>query len=185
MTGSRPAAVLVAGLLAVVAVYDADVHAPSNVLDLPASDAVAPVLSSTLPQGWGFFTRSPREESLRVYPLGDEDGATPVQGALAEPRHVFGLDRGVRAQGTEMALVNAEVPGTLWQDCDEARAICLGRAEEASIGADLPTVPNPALVRTVCGPVVLTNESVSAWAYRDLVADPVQVARFAVVEVTC
>lgn len=174
-----------AAVLGVIGVYDVKAHVPANILDLPGSEQLEPVLSATLPQGWAFFTRSPREENLRVYPVTD-DGLDPhVQTAYAEPGNVFGLDRAVRAQGTESALVQTGVPADSWVGCDGPRADCLDQALAVARGGDLPEVANPALRTTICGPVVLSAERAGAWAYRDLVEENVRSTRYAVIEATC
>lgn len=174
-----------AAALVLVGVYDIKVHAPANILELPGSDQVQPVLTSTLPQGWAFFTRSPREDNLRVYPVTSDGLGTHVQSPYAEPGNAFGLDRAVRAQGTESALVQYAVPMSSWVDCDGPRADCLEQALAVALEGNLPEVENPAFRTTICGPVVLSMERVGAWAYRDLVDENVRSSQYAVVEATC
>ncbi|QFG69462.1 SdpA family antimicrobial peptide system protein [Ornithinimicrobium pratense] len=176
---------LCAAVLALVGVYDVKTHVPANILDLPVHAQVKPVLRATLPQGWAFFTRSPREENLRVYPVTADGLAPHVQAAIADPGHAFGLDRAVRAQGTESALVQYAAPAGAWVDCEGPRPECLEQALVQARDGDLPEVANPALRTTICGPVVLSIERAGAWAYRDLVADNVRSTQYAVVEATC
>lgn len=171
-------------ILALIGVYDIRAHTPANILDLPAVDSARPALNATLPQGWAFFTRSPREENLRAYPLTAQGRGEHVQTAYSEPGNAFGLDRAVRSQGTELGLIQAAVPVDAWVECEGARTECLEQAASAR-GSELPSVDNPVFRTTVCGPVILSMERAGVWAYKDLVEDSVRVARYAVVEVSC
>lgn len=174
-----------AAVMALVGVYDIRAHVPANILDLPGQEQVSPALGATLPQGWAFFTRSPREENLRVYPV-TADGLGPhVQSAYAEPGNAFGMDRAVRAQGTESALIQLSLPPETWIECEGPRTECLDQAWASALSEELPVVENPALRQTICGPVVLSMERAGAWAYRDLVEDNVRVAKYALAEASC
>src|SRR5699024_11032114 len=182
---SRGVCLVAALILTAIGVYDVKAHVPANVFAIPGSGETVSIANSLAPQGWAFFTRSPREEALRVYPVRDGALGEHVQPANAEPSNAFGFDRGSRSQGTEIGLLNAAVPASAWVACEGDRAGCLGEALTVAGAGDLPTIPNEALVATVCGPTVFSSEVPGAWAYRDLVDDPWRSAQYAVAEVTC
>lgn len=182
---SRRACLVITLVLLVVGLYDVKAHVPANILALPGRAASVEVMNSLLPQGWAFFTRSPREAGLRVYPVRDGALGGHAQPANAEPGNLFGLDRDSRSQGTEIGLLNAAVPDEAWVACEGPRDVCLPAALEAALAGDLPSIVNTSLVQTICGPVVLSGEEPTAWAYRDLVDDRWRSVEYAAVEVTC
>ncbi len=48
----------------VLILYAVHVELPVNALDLPFESSLKPPLQALVPQGWGFFTRDPREPRL-------------------------------------------------------------------------------------------------------------------------
>src|SRR5690625_1300437 len=125
---SRGVCLVAALILTAIAVYDVKAHVPANVFALPGSDETASIANSLAPQGWGFFTRSAREEAMRVYPVHDGALGDNLQPANAEPGNVFGFDRGSRSQGTETGLLNGAIPAEAWVACEGGRAGCLSEA---------------------------------------------------------
>ena len=185
MRASRIACLVTAVVLAVLAIYDVKVHVPANIFEPPGAQSSVNVMNSFLPQGWAFFTKSPRDEGLRVYSVSDGSLGDHVQPANAEPGNAFGFDRGSRSQGTEMGMLNAAVPDETWVSCEGPRQACLADALAAAQSEVVPTIPNTALVTTICGRVVFSGETPGPWAYRDLVDDRWRSVRYAVMEVTC
>ncbi|MBG6137752.1 SdpA family antimicrobial peptide system protein [Longispora fulva] len=149
---------------------------PASPLHLPGPDTTT--VRDLVPQGWAFFTKSPRGKDALVY-RHDDDGTWHDlgPGPLAQPKHLMGLDRAPRAQGTEVALLLARVSPDAWRDCDRAPSACLSEATAAT------TVANGSNLRTVCGDVGLVTQAAVPWAWRDLATTmPSRVAR---VRVTC
>lgn len=152
---------------------------PTNpVTSLFAEDRLA--VRSVLPQGWAFFTRSPREERTLPF-LRDEGGVWhEIHTAThAEPRHAFGLNRRSRAQGVEVGLLLGEVSAAQWHDCGGPVAGCLDEAEVVA------RLRNPSPAPSVCGDVALVRREPLPWAWSqdDTVENmPALVARL---EVSC
>ncbi|MCL6577720.1 SdpA family antimicrobial peptide system protein, partial [Kyrpidia sp.] len=61
-------------------------------------------ISQIFPQGWGFYSISPREEQISLY---DENGNLAVDWPNASVNNLFGLMRKGRAQGLEVGIVSA------------------------------------------------------------------------------
>ncbi len=59
-------------------------------------------ISQIWPQGWGFFSKSPKEEYLNVY---KSNGDPSVQWPNMKLSNLFGINRAGRAQGTEIGLI--------------------------------------------------------------------------------
>ncbi|MFE0045139.1 SdpA family antimicrobial peptide system protein [Streptomyces albireticuli] len=173
-------------MLAVVAVwsvvflYVAQVHVPKNVISLPGQKQARSTVANVAPQGWAFFTKSPRDVEVLPYRQATNDTWTSL--ALtphSSPRNAFGLDRASRSQGIEISLLLNLAEKKDWKECEEELADCLTGAR--------PTrkVDNPSPAPTVCGRVALVQEKPVPWAWRDLVDERATPERFLTLDVTC
>lgn len=169
----------IAALWLLIAVYAIDAALPSNVVHLPFENAFN--ARRLVPQGWGFFTRSPREADLEPYALDEATGEwTRVSRAPhSEPRNVFGLRRASKGQRIELALVRSTVPKEAWSDCEGDPFDCLDGSETSGPVAN--TSPGP----TVCGIVGLVSQEPVPWAWARSDAGVEMPSRVARVEVTC
>jgi antimicrobial peptide system SdpA family protein len=155
--GRRCAIAGLAGLLVAVAVL---------VTALPATPFAVPGagrVRALAPQGWGFFTRSPRLPATVPYGRTPDGGWRSLHGGpRANPKYLMGLDRRPRAAIMELDLLRAQVPQHSWARCEREPAACL---------AALPTGPavhNSFPRHTVCGDVGLVDQEVLPWAWREL-----------------
>ncbi|WP_193777196.1 SdpA family antimicrobial peptide system protein [Rhodococcus sp. YH3-3] len=152
---------VVAAIVGVVGLYVALLQIPKSAVDLPYQQSQpAQAVKSLLPQGWAFFTKSPRGETFSVY-AGPESGnvkltATPI----SEPRNWFGLDRTPRAQGTEYAALLQGVAADDWR-------ACISLAE--CISANIPALPRENLAPgpTFCGDIYVVRLESTPWAWRE------------------
>jgi antimicrobial peptide system SdpA family protein len=168
--------VAVAGAAMLLVAYVLHAALPASPFDLPGPDAKS--LRALAPQGWAFFTKSPRSESPRVYrrtPNGEWRDATA--GPLASPGDLMGLDRMARSQGTELAILIAALPPRAWLECERTPTQCLSQAPLAGV------VVNRSNHHSVCGEVGFVVQEVLPWAWRDAPTTmPSKVLR---VRVTC
>jgi len=164
----------------VLALYAVHIELPVNALDLPLESNIKPTLQAIVPQGWGFFTRDPREP--RLIPLVRAAGSWQVasEGPNGEPWNAFGLNRAARAQGVEVGLLETAIPAEAWKDCETEVAACLERMP-ATLQLSNPT-PRP----TLCGEVGFARRESVPWAWAASTPDetsmPSKVVR---VRVTC
>lgn len=148
---------------------------------LPPADHLAPstkraanVVREILPEGWSFFTKSPREAFVVAF---DEDGLELGTAPNAQPRWAFGLNRASRLGGIDVERVLEELDRDAWRPCDVAATV-------SACSADL----KPQRVRikdaaqTLCGDVTLARKEPVPWAFRGTNAPIEQVAA---VEVEC
>lgn len=149
----------------VLILYAVHIELPVNALDLPFESSIKPNLQAVIPEGWGFFTRDPREARLLPYvrPAGAWQAAS--EGPNGEAWNEFGFNRAARAQGVEMGLLEFAIPTDAWKDCTEAIPSCLDKSP-ASMQVSNPT-PHP----TLCGDVGLAHRDTLPWAWAASVLD--------------
>jgi antimicrobial peptide system SdpA family protein len=137
------------------------------------------LIHTVLPEGWAFFTLSPRSPDVVVYGMGpDRQWHSLTVNAHTGSGSLLGLNRRNRSQGTEVALVANQVPPDNWSDCRQAPLDCLNITAPQQ-----GTVANFATQQTLCGEVGLVMQEVLPWAWRDLATHmPSKVVR---VVVTC
>ncbi|AXG80370.1 SdpA family antimicrobial peptide system protein [Streptomyces paludis] len=177
-------AVVAVGAVAVL--YTAQAHVPKNVLTLPGQQQVAGGVHAVAPQGWAFFTKSPRDPELVPYRYAGTSWKTVSMGPHSRPSNAFGLDRASRSQGIEMALLLNEAPELKWTECEDHPDVetCLESITSAS--ADGPArIRNRSPEPTLCGTVAIVQAEPVPWAWRDLMDATHTPGRAAVWEVTC
>ena len=174
--------VTLSALWLVVALYSVHAVLPTNVLDLPFRQSVVEPVHAVLPQGWAFFTKSPRDPILTAYEF-DEQGQAHRVPEISSPdyRNLFGVNRRGRAIGTELAHLLDMVPPDRWVECQPADDQCLSGLRTNSPYRLASPVPGPRL----CGEVVFAIETVVPYAYRDLVEQRLVVDRAAYLLIGC
>jgi antimicrobial peptide system SdpA family protein len=151
------AAAMVSAFLVVLVVHAALPASPFELLPPGAKKAVI----AMAPEGWSFFTKSPRDPSPVLYWRAPNGGwHSGALRPLARPGRLFGLDRAGRAQNTEIALLMDAVPPGAWRTCEQGPAVCLADAPSAAVVAN-------GSHRTVCGDVGIVVQEVLPWAWRD------------------
>ncbi|MFI9628829.1 SdpA family antimicrobial peptide system protein [Streptomyces sp. NPDC052042] len=154
----RTWAAAVTGIWAVILLYVVQTQLPNNVVELPGQNRVTSATRTVVPQGWAFFTKSPRETDLDPYGLVDGTWQSLRAGLHAE----YGFNRESRAQGLEIGLLFQRAQDDRPFAC-KGRALtdCLDRASTVT-HADNPT-PSP----TLCGRIALVNQRPVPYAWRD------------------
>ncbi|MFC5824415.1 SdpA family antimicrobial peptide system protein [Nonomuraea insulae] len=148
---------LMAAVTTIFVTYVLHAALPQTVLRLPFENRE--VARQIVPEGWAFFTSSPRT----VYPQAYErySGTWRARGgSLVIPSGLFGLNRAQRAEGTEMALLVYGLPKDAWSPCASQPAKCL---DETPVSV---TIRNTSNLRHVCGDIGIVNQEVLPWAWR-------------------
>jgi antimicrobial peptide system SdpA family protein len=166
------------GLVAVVAamavLYVGTAALPAVPYRLPFINSTHTV-SAFVPEGWAFFTRSPRDPEPQVYAAEGHGWEKVSAGPLAVPDTLMGLDRTTRSQGTEIAILIDQIPPSSWKACSGQPTRCLSAARPSM------TVVNRSTHRTVCGDIGIVYQEVTPWAWHELrPVMPSQVVRVAV-----
>lgn len=161
---SRGAAALGIGVCVAVGAYALQGRLDGRgVVQVPGGAEALEISRTYLPQGWAFFTKPADSANTVPYSVRDGHLVAASVGAYAEPRYGFGVDRGPRRQGVEIARLLVGIPKKEWIQCDgEGIVEC---ARRISTSKD---VVNSLSQPTLCGEIVLVAEKVTPWAWRDL-----------------
>ncbi|MFD9436147.1 SdpA family antimicrobial peptide system protein [Streptomyces sp. NPDC060002] len=172
--------IAVCAVWAVVIAYVAQEQLPKNVLSLPGQTKARHTVANMAPQGWAFFTKSPRDAEIVPYKKSASGWKQASLTPHSSPHNAFGLDRRSRAQGVEIALLLSAAQKDDWHACTSSRPQCL-----AGYGAPGRHLRNRSPEPTLCGTVGLLQEKPTPWAWRDLVPEAHTLERVMVLEVTC
>lgn len=169
MSSPRPIspAALGAALLAVfgcwgvVLAYALQPALPYSPIRLPYQEEVRAQLF--LPEGWAFFTKSPREERAHLFERGPGGWRSASLAPIAMPRNVFGLDRAPRAQSVELGLLltRPDVKAAKWS------GPCRQDPMERCLDGVAPAArfKNPSPRPTLCGQVGIVRQAPVPWAW--------------------
>lgn len=80
------------------------------------SNKLKNTLSIIFPQGWGFFTKSPREPMLEVYRVDQRNNMELVTLKNQSSSNFFGLSRRGRMIGYESSMIASQISQNLWKD---------------------------------------------------------------------
>lgn len=136
-------------------------------------------LLAVFPQGWAFFTRSPREPEDRVFQLQNQRWIS-LEVRNAEPRLLFGLVKQTRIMGMELGALLSAVPPQRWIDCAPAQANCW-----RSVRVSPTRLINRMPAQSLCGHLLVQRRAPIPWAWlknRERVRMP---ASFTEMDVTC
>jgi len=159
------------------------VFSQSDIERLPATASISPWATAAFPQGWAFFTKSPRTPEVQPFQV---DGTTSMDslalGPNSSPRWLFGLNRTSRIQEFELGEINRLTSQVEWTDCDgPLTASCV----EAARAAGAEPVDNPFPLQTLCGTIALVREEPVPWAFANRGIDTEPPADLKVVDVRC
>lgn len=155
-----PAAALLA-----LGLYSISSSIPATIFTLPYFDEVKPNAVSAMPQGWAFFSKSPRDPSIAPYRAnGDGSYASLSKLPTTRVENLFGVSREGRAQGVEVALISGGPVPTDWTECDSPVI-----EECAELAAEKPpkTVLNGVSSPSICDEVFLVQTTPVPWSFRN------------------
>lgn len=70
---------------------------------------------SVVPEGWGFFTRNPREVDQHLYFYKNNKWVRNPNSPISSWRNTFGLNRFPRAQSVELGMILSNINDTCWK----------------------------------------------------------------------
>lgn len=136
------------------------------------------VLLKIFPQGWSFFSKSPRDDEFLV--LDPETLELAVQWPNAAAANFLGLSRYGRAQGIEAGTLSVQVPPDQWQVCSGDLEGCMQESERTAIEV-VNTTPNASL----CGSYLLVQRKPVPWAWASITTPEEQPSKYVEVSVRC
>lgn len=107
-------------------------HLPARDLLPPSSSAGVRVLTELSPQGWAFFSRSPREPIIERHFFADGVWE-PERTDSLRSELFFGLDRSGRARQYALESDLSLVDDVEWQRCTSALSSCLSQSPSRSV----------------------------------------------------
>jgi len=72
-------------------------------------------INSVLPQGWGFFTKTPREDNVDIYKINDFE-LKKLSIPNASYKNWFGFSKKSRRIGMEISIILNQIPDSLWRE---------------------------------------------------------------------
>lgn len=136
------------------------------------------MIKTFLPEGWGFFTRSPKENDLVILQKKDGLWQKNIYSPIARPSNFFGISRLPRAQSTEMAMLIHQIPENEWRHCNDETQLCLQDTSVAVLSLK-NEVPFPVLKDTVC----FISKPPVPWAWHDITTADKLPFKFVIVSV--
>ncbi|MBX4163797.1 SdpA family antimicrobial peptide system protein [Priestia megaterium] len=136
------------------------------------------LIQQTYPQGWGFFSANPREESLNIYDLETDKQATNWPNNKIS--NLFGLYRYGRSQGIELGHLTAQVPNSsTWSTCEKGLNGCPKLDDQEF------TIHNESPNPTLCGEFAIVKEKPVPWAWAKYEGEHVRVSKMIKVSAIC
>src|SRR5690606_29470956 len=119
--------------------------------------AIKQLFNLSAPEGWGFFTRSPREDIVDIYSI-EDDKLDKVMQKNGHYSNLFGISRKSRKIGMETSIILGKVSDSMWTNKTD-----IGNIEIPSKGY---TVSNEFLHYLKSGDYVLVKRKTIPWAWR-------------------
>lgn len=119
---------------------------------------MANITREVLPEGWSFFTKSPREAFVVPYDEnGDEVGTAPN----AQLKWVFGLNRASRLGGIDVDRVMQKLDRGAWHRCEVGMTIASCKKTLSAQKMRITERPH-----SLCGSITLARMKPTPWAFR-------------------
>lgn len=141
-----------------------------NALTVPWQAAIKPSVQAVLPEQWGFFTKSPRDETIEALLFNaDSQWVDPAIFPHSQAQYTFGWNRISRAHGIEIGAVYSAVTSDAWINCAGGTPLldCLEKITAAE-GAIWEEVVNSALVPQLCGRAAIALIEAAPWAWAQI-----------------
>ncbi len=151
------AAILVAIGWMTIITYVLHASLPFNPIRLPYAERIQ--ARFWIPEGWGFFTRNPREERVTPYAWRADGWISASLGPHGRSSNLFGLNRISRAQNVEMGLLLQRVPNRMWRDCTGSSTACIDSVTR------VPELRNRSPRPTLCGDIAFVRQQPIPWAW--------------------
>ncbi|WP_226360941.1 SdpA family antimicrobial peptide system protein [Pseudonocardia sp. ICBG1142] len=146
-----------------LALVNAAATLPASPLFSQAAINVLEPVRSLLPQGWGFFTKNPREPALSIYAQRSGSWRVISEGSNASPKRAYGLDRTARTEQYEIEDLLKQSEKMPWTGCSVGDDLgsCLTNSDKkhhqpVSLASEHPRF---------CGNIALVTTDPVPWAW--------------------
>ncbi len=122
--------------------------------------ATKKIFKSVMPQGWGFFTRNPRENQLFLFRVVDNSLELVNNSENSLSHNLYGLRRIHSAIGIEFGVLLNRVKDSDWIECDSSIYSCV---QNEVIPSVIIKNMNPEPI--LCGDFVVVEQEVVPWVW--------------------
>jgi antimicrobial peptide system SdpA family protein len=112
------------------------------------------------PQGWAFFTKSPRDENIQIYQLVNGKLEVMPGQRQATFEHLMGVKRDARAMSVEYATMLYDIPPTKWVKCEVNPSEFIKKHPMAAV-----KVKNKTPLALLHGDIYLISQATVPWAW--------------------
>lgn len=153
------AVIALAAFWAVFSFYVVHTYAPPNPIALPGEPRSELIIREMFPQGWAFFTKSPRDAQFDLLRPTSHGWVRAFAGPESELRNAVGLSRFPRAQGSELGTLAHQLAGLRPVACTRAPTECLRSVQHFT------RVHNPNAYPVLCGRYAITWQEPIPWSW--------------------
>lgn len=139
------------------------------------------IIASALPQGWGFFSKNPRDTQFMVYANTLDDKQTKeILWPNMKVENVFGISREGRSQGVEFGSLTSNLEEKDWNDCvkGDLKSCTQSDLKEKKIKNNTPTP-------LICGKYYITQETAIPWNYAKYTNTQSKITKISKVDIIC
>lgn len=112
------------------------------------------------PQGFSFYSKSPRDETLSIERVSAE--SKDIQLPSSASSNLFGIKRTGRTQGLEAGILLEYLPEKKWASCDSIK-----ECDDIKNDLDVNVVDEPELFKFIRGTYILTLGEPVSWFWSD------------------
>ena len=112
------------------------------------------------PQGWAFFTKSPRDPNIQLYHIVNGKLEVLPGQRQATFANLMGVRRNARAMSVEYAKMLYEIPATKWVKCDINPNIFIKKYPLEALN-----IKNPTPRALLHGDIYLIQQATVPWAW--------------------
>jgi antimicrobial peptide system SdpA family protein len=132
-----------------------------------------------IPEGWGFFSKSPRDDIFEIYVRKNNNWQMIRTLPFGSARNYFGLKRDARATGVEFALLSHLTKEEDWRKVNDKK-------ECFQYSTPVDTLINIQNMPLICGDVMFVTYPQIPWAWYANQKNRIGVpAKFSIVKVIC
>jgi sporulation delaying protein A len=119
-------------------------------------------VKSFFPEGWGFFSKNPRDADVYIYSVKDGDFMLKTPSSSFE--NLLGLKRDARAQGAEYGILLKQLSAdkVQWYECKNISHLDCFTANRGVFAIQLQ---NPSYTPTLCGELWIVLQAQVPWAW--------------------
>lgn len=117
-------------------------------------------LKMLFPQGWAFFTKSPRDENVQAYHLVNGKLEVLPGQRQATIDHLMGVKRDARAISVEYATMLYDIPATKWVKCEINASEFIKTHQVVAV-----KVRNTTPLALLHGDIYLISQATVPWAW--------------------